>query len=65
MYKFEDENTGESPRAVVDKTKREEDSGDGWKNDLLLLGRNVFVSHVLGLHRVPRRSRDVKTFRKL
>lgn len=65
MYSSGDENIGKSLRAAVDKRAREEDSGFGWKNDLLLLGRKVLVSHVLGLHCVPRRSRHGKTAQKV
>ena len=60
-----DENIGKLLRAAVDKRAREEDSGFGWKNSLLLLDRKVFVSHVLGLHCVPRRSRHGKTVQKV
>jgi hypothetical protein len=60
VYISGEENIGESLRAAEDRRSREEDSGDGWKNDLLGLGLKVVVLHMSGLHRVPRRSRYFK-----
>jgi hypothetical protein len=65
VYSSGEENKGKPLMAAEDNRSREYDSGEGWNNNLLRLGRKEFVLHALILQRVPRRSGCIKVFRRI